>query len=197
QMDLYPDPVDGFLERYLVLLDEYTDLREKLIRLQASTLQHLARANFTAERGARYGADSYDERMQAGRTVVIHETEAGVAFRVVAAGGDDAGAAEEPGTSKGEEATHENDEGKKKKVPADPIRWFGVLTPPALRQAQSCAVDTVEHIIPRLVTVDRAMREVEIEVRRARKRRAKAEAAVSKDLGREQNPVTRAKAAAS
>lgn len=54
----------------------------------------------------------------------------------------------------------------------------------ALRQTQACAIQVVGDIIPRLVSVDAAMRDVEIEVRRARKRRAKAEAAEQKEKSR-------------
>lgn len=55
----------------------------------------------------------------------------------------------------------------------DPLLMFGVLTPPTLRQAQSSATELVEDIVPRLASVDAEMRELEIEIRRARKRFAK------------------------
>ena len=66
-----PSSIDTLLERYLTLLDEYMALRAELSRLQTACFQHLARANFAAERGVRYGADFYDQRMRAVRTVAI------------------------------------------------------------------------------------------------------------------------------
>lgn len=205
-----PSTVDALLERYLALLDEYTSLRAELSRLQAATFQHLARANFAAERGARYGADAYDDRMQALRTVVIGEEQlqerqqeaigSAPTFQVVvaaeadrhdAAGG--AATAEPPreekkgkedaaddGASSSPERPGEAESARRSPdAKTDPLRWFGVLTPLALRQTQACAVETVGRVVPRLATVDAAMRAVEIEVRRARKRRAKAEAAAA------------------
>lgn len=205
-MDSIPD-IDALLERYLVLLDEYTSLRAELSRLQIATFHHLARANFAAERGVRFGQDYYDERMQAGRRVVVEvrDVEEGadkVTWEVVKATEPEA----ESDTPKSEKKTQDDKEGDtedddddddesreekakpeaKKPISKDPIRWFGLLTPLALRQTQASAIDTVERVIPRLVTVDAEMRQVEIEVRRARKRRAKAEAVAAKqDLGQE------------
>ncbi|KAM7223902.1 hypothetical protein V8F06_000918 [Rhypophila decipiens] len=63
--------IDTLLQRYLVLLDEYTTLRSKLNQLQSGIYQNIARANFSAERGIRYGQGYYDERMQALRRVVV------------------------------------------------------------------------------------------------------------------------------
>lgn len=63
--------IDTLLEHYLSLLDEYTTLRETLNGIQRDIYQGIARANFSAERGIRYGADHYDERMQATRRVEI------------------------------------------------------------------------------------------------------------------------------
>lgn len=235
--------IDILLERYLNLLDEYTTLRFNLSRLQTQTFQHLARANFSAERGVRYGADYYDERMQASRRVVVSSspvvaaaaaTEAatdanmsapvfhivGKEEDVVVGSSDDPGRGadkesanafnptnknqnEEEEEEKEEEHHHapdtssppptadSNDKAEQVKNETiltrrnnknDPLRWFGVLTPMALRQTQACTVQTVEDIIPRLVSVDAAMRQVEIEVRRAKKRRAKADKASSSNI---------------
>ena len=57
--------IDALLERYLGLLDEYTQLRKSLSQIQSNVYQNIARANFAGERGMRYGQDHYDERMQA------------------------------------------------------------------------------------------------------------------------------------
>jgi hypothetical protein len=72
----------------------------------------------------------------------------------------------------------EKEDGEQKgkgKGKRDPPRMFGILTPQSLRTAQKEAVEMVEGIIPRLVSIDAEMREVEIQVRRARKFRGKAE----------------------
>jgi hypothetical protein len=64
---------------------------------------------------------------------------------------------------------------KSKKEPSstekltDPLRWFGILVPPALRTAQSTFVGAVEGPIPQLATVVRDLRAQEIEIGRLRK----------------------------
>ncbi|KAI1355642.1 hypothetical protein F5Y01DRAFT_310527 [Xylaria sp. FL0043] len=63
--------IDDLLERYLHLLHDYTTLREELTTLQTGMYQNLARANFAAERGLRFGQDYYDDRMQASRRLAI------------------------------------------------------------------------------------------------------------------------------
>ncbi|KAI0148494.1 hypothetical protein GGR57DRAFT_242665 [Xylariaceae sp. FL1272] len=62
----------------------------------------------------------------------------------------------------------------------DPLRWFGLMAPTSLRQAQSHSIRAVGDVIPRLCSVNAEMSRVEIEVRRARKRRGKAEVAAAK-----------------
>ncbi|KAI0408792.1 hypothetical protein F4802DRAFT_594194 [Xylaria palmicola] len=65
------DHIDALLERYLHLLHEYTSLREELTALQTGIYQNIARANFAAERGLRFGRDYYDDRMQASRRLAV------------------------------------------------------------------------------------------------------------------------------
>ncbi|KAK1501399.1 hypothetical protein CTAM01_06124 [Colletotrichum tamarilloi] len=221
--------IDSLLERYLILLDEYTALRERLSGTQAGMYQNIARANFSAERGVRYGPDYYDERMRASRTLELavddrgtprfevvkvvegadavtepktETTEAAAAAAAAAAKNDDVNEApsvEPEGVTSVDEEQTENEAGKKdeaenerektkqkkKKKSNDPLRWFGILAPMPLRQAQSLSVQAVQDIIPRLVSVDAEMKDIEIEVRRARKRRAKAEAAAAAALKRD------------
>ncbi|KAM3521348.1 hypothetical protein NHJ13051_006288 [Beauveria bassiana] len=166
--------IDELLERYLGLLDQHATLRASLAAAQQDTLHSLARANFSAPRGARYGPDQYDARMQASRRVVIvvEDKSAPPTFTVTE---DDAvvGSTREGGGGGG----GGGEEGAGKDAAAardDPIRWFGVLVPQALRDAQSHARRAVQDVIPRLASVQVEMAHVEIEVRRARKRRAKA-----------------------
>ncbi|KAG5920314.1 hypothetical protein E4U61_007967 [Claviceps capensis] len=99
------DQIDLLLQRHLILLDQYTDLRAHLSRLQSSTFQDLARANFSAPRGQRFGKDQYDERMRASRRVRLRGGEP-VEYYVVKTK-DDGGYEEErdAGDGKGGEDT--------------------------------------------------------------------------------------------
>ncbi|KAK0621179.1 hypothetical protein B0T17DRAFT_471023, partial [Bombardia bombarda] len=182
--------IDSLLQRYLSLLDEYTKLRASLNALQSAMYQNLARANFSAERGIRYGQGYFDERMQAGRRVVavrdIHLSSSTAASTTEDKGKEEKQTTSETETEKVDAKKKEEDdqqeEGKPKgqqpKPPSsDPLRWFGLLTPSSLRQAQSQAIQAVEDIMPRLLAVSTEMSLLEVEVRRARKKRAKAEAA--------------------
>ena len=58
---------------------------------------------------------------------------------------------------------------EKPSPPPDPIRWFGVLVPPALRSAQKSFVTAVEGPVIELFTLERDMRQHEIEIGRVRK----------------------------
>ncbi|KAK4248379.1 hypothetical protein C7999DRAFT_40389 [Corynascus novoguineensis] len=92
------------------------------------------------------------------------------------------GGGEQDGSLTTSETDDDDVKRKPKPKPADPLRWFGILTPLPLRQAQSNAIRAVEEIIPRLATLSAKMAGVELEVRRARKRRAKAEKAEERRL---------------
>lgn len=196
------DTIDALLERYLGLVDQYTKLRAELTGLQAGVYQDLARANFSAERGIRYGQDFYDDRMQSLRRLSIiqdggdEDNGSYPRFEVVPRISKDASEGEHEGDDKSDVEPEskvvkdDDEEGEKKDAseatvtqkPGDPLRWFGLLTPMPLRQAQGRAVRAVEEIIPKLASVDAEMSAVEIRVRRARKRRAKAEAAAEKEM---------------
>lgn len=179
------DRIDELLERYLELVDEYSRLREDLSRLTRGIYHDIARANFSADRGIRYGQDHYDDRMQATRRldISVDDKIQVSSFNVVdfvepeptpepeaqaaAAKEDVSGAPQEEHTSKTEHPT------KTKIISKDPLRWFGVFSPPTLRNAQSQSVESVKTIIPRLASVNAEMLSLEIEVRRAKKKRAK------------------------
>ncbi|KAK3682653.1 hypothetical protein B0T22DRAFT_291037 [Podospora appendiculata] len=201
-----PSTIDSLLERYLSLLDEYTKLRTALNALQSGIYHDIARANFAAERGIRFGQDYYDARMHASRKVEIrlgdgsgepsHQQQQHPVFAVISC--VDKCRASEAGETEAETEGEQNpahsdadqqhpSDKPKQKPSSDPLRWFGgaLSTPMPLRQAQSQAVQAVEDIIPRLATVNAAMAAVEVEVRRARKKRAKAEAAVAAKVQQE------------
>lgn len=207
--------IDSLLERYLSLIDEYSRLREDLTKLQTGVYQNIARANFTSERGMRYGQDHYDERMRALRVLNIelaadnvpNFTMKSVDPPVDGAAGDDDKSQEEAekGTDSKEDETEkeetadttnvheiptdrseeqqidkEKDEKNKAKKPNhNPLHWFGLLAPQPLRTAQTLSIQAVEEAIPRLVSVNAEMEHVEIEIRRAKKKRAKAMAAMA------------------
>ncbi|EOO02217.1 hypothetical protein UCRPA7_2213 [Phaeoacremonium minimum UCRPA7] len=172
--------IDLLLERYLTLVDEYTKLRSKLNQLQVDIYQNIARANYSAERGIRYGPDLYDERMQAVRQLNIAVGEDNVpSFEI--------GLSQAEVTDDVKSDSQSNDDGQEKPTqkPKDPLRWFGVLTPMPLRVAQKEAIEAVEDIVPKLVSINAEMIEVEIQVRRQKKRRAKTEAIAMKQRGEE------------
>jgi hypothetical protein len=200
--------------------------------LQIQVHQHISRANFSAERGIRYGPDFYDARMQATQvcsiTVPSLDTTTAVAGDVpqdesvvegqklddverdTAASRADGGSLKE-GTASTAAAQYTEhgealkgkrvdtacftistapqkaqekevlsagaeDSKKTKTAPKDPLRMFGLLTPPPLRLAQAESIKSVEEVIPKLVSIDAEMKEVEIRIRRARKWKVKAEA---------------------
>ncbi|KAI0180054.1 hypothetical protein GGR52DRAFT_568815 [Hypoxylon sp. FL1284] len=207
------DRIDALLVRYLGLLDEYAGLRARLSGLQTAAYQSIARANFAAERGMRFGRDHYDDRMRATRRVFITTAASsdegdelgGVPVFAVRSSAtnsrDEEGAAEDETTADstkddqearedGEDASpppssQKQQKKKQQQQPKDPLRWFGLLAPQPLRQAQAQSVEAVEQVVPALASVAARMAQVEIEVRRARKRRAKAEAAAAKEREKE------------
>jgi hypothetical protein len=71
-------------------------------------------------------------------------------------------------------SSESTDESKKASRAADPLRWFGILVPPALRSAQSSFVGAVEGSMPRLSNIARDLRNQEIEIGRMRKQIKKA-----------------------
>lgn len=203
--------IDELLERYLGLVDQYTTLREDLARAQQAMFHSLARANFTSDRGVRYGQDDFDERMQASRRLTITHSQVGGVGGIDAVGTaptytiakDTLATETAAATEKDDDSNDDNvaaasqaekkQQQKTKAAAADkgnPLRWFGVLVPQALRDAQGHAVRAVEDLIPRVVSVEAEMAAVEIEVRRARKKRAKAAAAAAAHRNKTQQDRT-------
>ena len=60
------------------------------------------------------------------------------------------------------------------KRPNDPLIWFGILRPPALKVSQAAFQDAISKV-PRLAALDLEMRGLEIEIRRTRKKLTKLE----------------------
>ena len=60
-------------------------------------------------------------------------------------------------------------ESKESKTLVDPLRWFGILVPPALRSAQASFVSAVEDPILQLSTLASDLRRQEVDIGRLRK----------------------------
>lgn len=60
--------------------------------------------------------------------------------------------------------------GKAVAPPSNPLKWFGILIPPALRSAQTSFKGAVVDAVPGLASVVHEMRAVEYEVRQTRER---------------------------
>jgi hypothetical protein len=86
-------------------------------------------------------------------------------------------AKEEPDTKTAPNEEPQKSDSENTSKPVDPIRWFGVLVPPALRSAQTSFVTAVEGPILELSTLEKDMRQQEIEIGRARKQLKKCYAA--------------------
>lgn len=167
--------LDELMLSYLDTIDTYQSLRTSLSSRFSAGFLALAQANFHSTSG-RYGQDSYDERMSALRGVEIREGGDGTAFKskkveVEREGGEKD--KKEKGNEGGEEEIEnvENVEDKKSiKRPdhRDPIRWFGILVPPALRTVQSEFASAVETDIPQLLTTLSKLSSLEFQVNRIR-----------------------------
>ncbi|EON66328.1 hypothetical protein W97_05721 [Coniosporium apollinis CBS 100218] len=183
------DNLDTLLERYLHLLDEYQAARQQLQKQLSAGYISLAQANFSAPRGVRYGRDCYDERMGgATRRVAVStsdnrqtikievpESTMGAADISPAAAITSKDDAEEPRQPEVHPADPTQPIQQEHPKPKNPITMFGILTPPALRAAQSSFVKAVEGPVPRLVELGARLRALEVEVGRARKALRKAE----------------------
>jgi hypothetical protein len=77
---------------------------------------------------------------------------------------------EEDASTSAQNDTNKDEEKKKQtQNPTNPLRWFGILVPPALRTAQTTFVGAVEGPIPQLATIARDMKTQEIEIGRVKK----------------------------
>lgn len=57
---------------------------------------------------------------------------------------------------------------------SNPLNWFGILVPPALKASQAAFQNAITKV-PRLAALDLQMRDLEIEIRRTRKKLSKLE----------------------
>ncbi|KAL6712408.1 hypothetical protein ACN47E_000285 [Coniothyrium glycines] len=189
--------LDASLERYLKTLDEYDRAMKEVSKQLSSGYMSLAEANFHNPSPAiRYGQDCYDQRMQASRKVLISEESLGhgrhgrlvvsisTETRDGARSKDDnpseghlhqegkAVSPEEPpetNTQPAKDAATEQDSPPETTASRDPLRWFGILVPPALRTAQATFIAALQDPIAHLATVTRDLRSQETEIGRLRK----------------------------
>lgn len=173
--------LDGLLERYLLLLDQYQTLQQSLARLLSKGYLSLAQANFSNSNRVRYGQDHYDDRMQASARVSISQSTSSFSALEPKAQGSALSSDDNYEVDTANELTSMDDtrppsEDKEagSNMARDPLDWYGILVPPALRTTQRNFKDAVANLVPALASISKEMREVEIEVRRARKRIQKA-----------------------
>ncbi|KAL8839584.1 MAG: hypothetical protein Q9170_001688 [Blastenia crenularia] len=174
------DSLDVLLERYLHRLHEYQSLQQNLAGELSSGYFSLAQANFSNPNRMRYGQDCYDERMQAltrlnisprlNATPIAQDT---ISISILQPISKQLGAkrTEEDGGRDSESI--EKDAEIAAPIP-DPLKWFGILVPPALRASQSSFKSAVTEAVPSLANVTIEMRTLEIEIRRTRKKMGKA-----------------------
>ncbi|KAI9833293.1 MAG: hypothetical protein M1819_003688 [Sarea resinae] len=181
--------LDLLLERYLHLMDRYQTLQRDLIQQTSSGFLSLSQANFSSTSHIRYGQDFYDDRMQASRKVHIDaaDQDGSPRFSVIhsptpqvkpAINEDTANNAfpspPSPNTApKAEPSDHQASEhqekGKANPRTQDPLRWFGILVPPALRSAQGHFSSAVDTSIPHLASTVYDIALTEQEIRHVRK----------------------------
>lgn len=139
------DQLDEFLEKYLNLLDAYERARKDLSQNLSSGFISLAQANFSSS-GPRIGQDLYDDRTQASRRVAISDS---LQISVTS------------------ESLAKEEQSDAKVV--DPIKWFGMMTPPALKSSQASFVRAVESSIPNLINLASEIKALEISIGRLQK----------------------------
>jgi hypothetical protein len=110
----------------------------------------------------------YDTSLIIYRTVQ-EETDGRLSFSITSKNKDEAAISSEKPEDENQEDAEDAKESKTMAKPIDPLRWFGILVPPALRSAQSSFVSVVEGPIPQLANVARELRSQEIEIGRVRK----------------------------
>ncbi|MCJ1356104.1 MAG: hypothetical protein MMC33_006098 [Icmadophila ericetorum] len=193
--------LDEALTRYLNLLHTYQSLRtdlnkhlssvcslpysqttqglpralqgfQKLMKTQGFI--SLAQANFSSASnrggGRRYGEGDFDGRMRAGVGVNLNATAEGLKDKPAFESMD----LKPELDLKSFTEKSKSSKFKSKKIPTDPLSWFGILVPQALRAAQTEFKAAVLGQVTQLASVVREMEGVEIEVRRLRKRIGKA-----------------------
>ena len=153
------DKLDDLFEKYLTLLDQYQKARQELSEHLSSGFLHLAQANRSVSAGRRFGQDYYDERMQASRRISA-EAPDGRHLKIRVA----ASSIPEPTPGENDEKEEHRDQNM-----ADPLRWFGILVPAALRSAQGNFISAIEGPIPHVINLTKELHGLEHEISRLKK----------------------------
>ncbi|KAL8820961.1 MAG: hypothetical protein Q9223_000915 [Gallowayella weberi] len=175
------DGLDSLLERYLDLVHRYCSLQQDVAKDFASGYFSLAQANFSNHNLLHYGQDFYDDRMQALTTFYINPStdELDDSTTVEQSLHDTISLTTMPPTGKSAETrqtiqkedseTSQRETSSEPAIP-DPLKWFGILVPPALRATQMSFKHAVIEAIPLLANLTNEMKSMEIEIRRMRKK---------------------------
>ncbi|KAI9641594.1 hypothetical protein NHQ30_010407 [Ciborinia camelliae] len=176
--------IDQLLEQYLHLLDQYTSLRSELSSFSSSMHINLSRANFTPQNGIRYDTSFYDDRIQAQRLCNVTIPENASNTKSSQSTPPPLFAINDTFSSESESDLSNKDtngDDTKTVFKRDPLLMFGLFTPQALKDTKRDSIKIMD-VIPKLVTTDKAMEDLEIRIRRTRKYRVKAEIEAKKNI---------------
>ncbi|EXJ71650.1 uncharacterized protein A1O5_05458 [Cladophialophora psammophila CBS 110553] len=187
--ELLSDRLDALLISYLTILDTYTSLRAQLSKDLSAGFFSLAQANRNANStlgvGRRYGEEGFDERMKAGRVVRIKEEAENGGLGESCENEDEkddyAGSEIKKGSKTPEETTTSQWNGKDTETnislyhvsvspssspntSKDPLKWFGILIPPALRTCQTHFATAISSTAPDALNAASAMRDLEEQI---------------------------------
>ncbi|KAL8738050.1 MAG: hypothetical protein Q9181_001118 [Wetmoreana brouardii] len=173
--------LDDLLERYLDLVHQYYTLQQSLAKDFSSGYFSLAQANFSNPNRVRYGQDLYDDRMQALTRFNIDSTPEGKsrtntaepslkeAISVSLLQPTRQKSAAQQANKDRSTAMAQTEKDPNPPI-SDPLKWFGILVPPALRTSQQTFKTTVTETVPSLANISTEMKSLEIEIRRIRKK---------------------------
>ncbi|KAI4104346.1 MAG: hypothetical protein L6R37_003343 [Teloschistes peruensis] len=169
--------LDDLLERYLNLVHQYHAQQQSLTNDLSSGYFSLAQANFSSPNRIRYGQDFYDDRMQASITLNFDSNPERSSNPLASQGSGEATVSVSihqsipRSTDMRDEKLPDADTENEMEAPAtDPLRWFGILVPSTLRASQSSFKKAVAEKVPSLVNISSEMKELEVEIRRTRKK---------------------------
>ncbi|KAF2674397.1 hypothetical protein BT63DRAFT_449389 [Microthyrium microscopicum] len=164
ELEQHITALDALLEQYLYLLDEHQKARETLHKSLSLGFISLARANSSAQGGKRFGQDDYDYRMQATKLVQVDSLNKDVLkYSVLASKISEATPDKTISSTEAESSQQADDK------PNDPIRWFGMIVPNALKDTQAQFVTAVGESVPQILNISTQMRQLEIDIGRSRK----------------------------
>ncbi|OAP60939.1 hypothetical protein AYL99_05941 [Fonsecaea erecta] len=190
---LLSDRLDALLVSYLNLLDTYTTLRDRLSKDLSGGFFALAQANRNAQStlgvGRRYGEEGFDERMKAGKVVKIEKTRNAMVLESYKGKGHKEvheDVAQTPAQRTASQRNKEEMESGKydleedieqsastpydfsvsstSNLTKDPLKWYGILIPPALRTCQTHFATSISSTIPEILNTASAMRSLEEEI---------------------------------